>query len=258
MKQKSSKKHNSSSPKKSHKKEKSQKYSSPLGKVWHFIWHDDSIWSWIVNIILSFILIKFLVYPGIGFALSTTHPIVAVVSGSMEHKTTNPCINPAINYNCIRDDSVWELCGTAFDEKKRVDFDFFWKTCGPWYQELNITKQQFSKFPFSSGFNTGDIMILKGKPVDSIEVGEVIVFWNPLLGDPVIHRVVDRWHEGGYVYFHTKGDHNSGSNPDELEIRHDRLVGYADYEKGSVAVARIPFLGYIKIGFVALVNMVIG
>jgi signal peptidase I len=54
-------------------------------KVWYFVWEDNSVWSWIVNIILAFVLIKFVVYPGLGFVLTTSHPVVAVVSGSMEH-----------------------------------------------------------------------------------------------------------------------------------------------------------------------------
>src|SRR3989339_334584 len=56
-----------------------------LKKLWHFIWEDNSVWSWIANIALAFILIKFIVYPGLGFILSTSHPVVAVVSESMEH-----------------------------------------------------------------------------------------------------------------------------------------------------------------------------
>ena len=56
-----------------------------LKKIWYFIWEDDSLLSWIVNIVLAFLLIKFLIYPGLGFALSTDYPIVAVISGSMEH-----------------------------------------------------------------------------------------------------------------------------------------------------------------------------
>ena len=55
-------------------------------KTWRFIWHDDSWASWFVNIIIAFILVKFLIYPGLGFILGTTHPVVAVISGSMEHE----------------------------------------------------------------------------------------------------------------------------------------------------------------------------
>ena len=53
--------------------------------VWKFIWEDDSIWSWMLNIILAFVLIKFIVYPGLGLLLGTSYPVVAVVSESMEH-----------------------------------------------------------------------------------------------------------------------------------------------------------------------------
>ena len=49
------------------------------GKVWWFLWEDDSVWSWLANIVLAFVLIKFIVYPGLGLALQTSHPIVAVV-----------------------------------------------------------------------------------------------------------------------------------------------------------------------------------
>ena len=62
-----------------------REFKKLLKKTWYFIWEDDSIWSWIVNIILAFVLIKFIVYPGLGFVLSTSHPVVAVVSESMEH-----------------------------------------------------------------------------------------------------------------------------------------------------------------------------
>ena len=55
-------------------------------KIWHFIWEENNIWSWLANIILAFILIKFIIYPAIGFILGTQYPIVAVVSGRMLHK----------------------------------------------------------------------------------------------------------------------------------------------------------------------------
>ena len=65
--------------KKKQKKELKTKWS----KFWYFIWEDDSVWSWIVNIGLAFLLIKFIVYPGLGLILATDFPVVAVVSGSI-------------------------------------------------------------------------------------------------------------------------------------------------------------------------------
>ncbi len=184
-----------------------------LRKVWYFIWEDNSIWSWIVNIILAFILIKFVVYPFLGLALQTSHPVVAVVSESMEHNS---------------------------------NFEMWWDKAGSWYESNDIKKEDFEKFPLRNGFNKGDIMVLSGKKAENINVGEVVVFWSSKR-DPIIHRVVKKWQEGGLYYFQTKGDNNGASinSPlrppyiDETRIGQDKIVGNS--------VLRIPLLGYIKI-----------
>jgi hypothetical protein len=49
------------------------KGKSFFGKLWHFIWNEDSIESWLINIVLAFVIIKFIVYPGLGLVLGTTH-----------------------------------------------------------------------------------------------------------------------------------------------------------------------------------------
>ncbi len=197
-------------------------YKRILIKTKRFIFDDDSIWSWIVDIVLAFMLIKFIVYPFLGFILSTTHPIVAVVSGSMEHDGS---------------------------------YDDWWALHQEFYLKEGITREDFLKFRFRNGFNTGDIMILKGKAAPDIGVGEVIVYWSGN-GDPIIHRVVKKWHKDNHYYFQTKGDHNSGSNFNEVELREDIIVGYNKYNKGSVAVMRIPYLGWIKIGFVNILQII--
>ena len=116
-----------------------KKLKKNLKKTWHFIWEDDSIWSWLVNIILAFVLIKFIVYPSLGFLLNTTHPIVAVVSGSMEHKIA-------------KEHGAFLLCGKSFEKKGNVNFDFFWDSCGQWYEQevIGITKEEFKKFDLFS------------------------------------------------------------------------------------------------------------
>ena len=95
-----------------------KKFKRLLKKTWYFIWEDDSIWSWIVNIILAFVLIKFIVYPGLGFLLSTSHPVVAVVSDSMEHN---------------------------------MEFNKWWEKNERWYLENGIDKEEFEKFPLKNG-----------------------------------------------------------------------------------------------------------
>ena len=191
-----------------------------MKKVWHFIWEDNSIWSWIVNILLAFVLIKYIVYPGLGFLLMTTHPVVAVVSESMEHNS---------------------------------DFNDWWEKSGKWYAANGIDKGDFKGFPASNGFNKGDIMVLKGRNPESIEIGDIIVFWSAKK-DPIIHRVVKKGQENDIYYFQTKGD-NYKTNPvpirssvlDETRINQEQIVGNA--------VLRVPLLGYIKIWFVELLGL---
>ena len=145
-------------------------FKSFLKKIWSFIWYDNSLLSWVVNILLAFVLVKFVLYPGIGFVLGTDYPLVAVVSGSMHHE---------------------------------MSFDPWWDIYGPWYEERGITKEHFKEFSFKNGFNKGDIMILGG-PQD-LEVGDVIVYSG---SPPIIHRLYALEKDERGTYYRTKGDHN--------------------------------------------------
>jgi len=189
-----------------------------LKGIRYFIWEDNSIWSWIANVILAFILIKFVVYPGLGFLLSTTHPIVAVVSGSMEHNS---------------------------------NFDGWWDKNGKWYLDNNLKKDDFLQFPLKNGFNKGDIMILTGKNPENIEVGDVIVFRSNK-PDPIIHRVVKKRQNNSIYFFQTKGDNNKDSIKnsiiDETNINQGQIIGNAS--------VKIPILGFIKIWFVEILKFV--
>ncbi len=192
-------------------------WSRVLRKFWNFIWHDNSVWSWLANIALAFVLVYFIVYPGLGLFLSTTHPVVAVVSGSMEHGS---------------------------------DFDEWWDSNrGAWYEKNGIDKEMFSQYIFKNGFNKGDIMVLTGAEAPEIEVGDVIVFRSNA-NDPIIHRVVNKTYEDGEYVFQTKGDHNAGiSSPlGEDDITENEIVGKA--------VFRVPWLGWFKIIFVDLLNFI--
>ena len=209
-------------PRKLKRKTAKKKPQTWYGKVWYFLWEDDSVWSWLVDIVLAFILIKFIVYPGLGFALQTTHPIVAVVSGSMEHDGSF--------------EEWWEsaaICEGNTIKCSQSDH----------YAEYGITQEQFREFKFKNGFNKGDIMILYGKDPGDIIVGDVIVFVGNR-PDPIIHRVVDV----DEMNYFTKGDHNPTSFNFESNINPDLLIG--------TAKVRVPFLGYIKIWFVQLVSFI--
>ena len=94
-------------------------------------------------------------------------------------------------------------------------------------------------------------MVLVGKDAENIEIGDVIVFISNRK-DPIIHRVVKKIPNKNMFYFQTKGDNNKdsikNSQLDETNINENNIIGKA--------VLRIPFLGYIKIGFVEILKLI--
>lgn len=193
---------------------------SALKKTWHFIWNDNSIWSWLVNIVLAFIIIKFVVYPGLGLLLGTSHPIVAVVSGSMEHP----------------EPSFDEWWARECPDGSQEDL----------YSKYGIDKEAFGKFSYESGLDKGDIVILRSPK--SANVGDIIVFSTSGRPEPIIHRAVQvKEAEDDSISFKTKGDNNCGSADFEQSIPEKELIGRALF--------RIPLLGWIKIGFVELLKL---
>ena len=188
-------------------------------KVWHFIWHDEGVWSLLVNIVLSIILIKFIIFPILGFILGTSHPVVAVVSSSMEHDGS---------FN------VWwnstAFCGAQICTQEQ------------WYAQYNITEDAFNEFDYKNGFNKGDIMILTSPK--NAEVGDTIIFISND-GRPIIHRMISQNPS------QTKGDHNQAqivnAEINEKNVLKERIIGKASL--------RIPYLGYIKILFVNFVSL---
>ena len=200
-------------------------------KLWRFIWHDDSLLSWIVNVALAFIIVKFLIYPGLGLIFNTQLPVVAVVSCSMEHDFTN----------CGEKKEI-TLCKESLSENKKINFNEYWGYCGSWYEEIGIEKKEFESFPMKDGFNKGDIIFLYG--TKTIREGDVIVFKGNS-ANPIIHRIV-KVKENAYQ---TKGDHN----PDSFAQLSETNINPSDVL--GKAFLRIPYLGWIKIGFTDLINL---
>jgi len=198
--------------------------------TWNFFWNDDSIWSWLANIVVAFLLIRFIVYPVLGLLLGTSYPIVAVISESMDHGTSNDII-----------------CGQHL-----VDFpesyDSYWTVCGQWYESNGITKEEFRKFPFKNGFRKGDVVLLWRANEENLDIGDVLIFQGNKV-QPIIHRVVNTWEDNDGRYYQTKGDHNNGVITGvygEEKIGLERVLG-----KGLI---RIPYLGWLKILFVDAVK----
>ena len=114
------------------------------------------MFKWIkfgVEIVAIFIFIKFLLFPIVGYFLGTSAPLVAVVSGSMEHNG---------------------------------NFTTWWGSQKTFYEAHNISKAEFNFSPFRNGFNTGSVMLLMSS--DNIQIGDVIVY--KANDNYIIHRVV--------------------------------------------------------------------
>ena len=133
-----------------------------LKDAWNFIWHSDSLISWVISFILAFLIVKYVIYVGLGLLFGTGFPIVAVVSGSMEHDG--------------------------------LDFDSWWNENSKWYESNDISLEMFNEFDFKRGFNKGDIMVLFGVEAKNINKGDILVF-EANSKYPVIHRVVKVWSE---------------------------------------------------------------
>lgn len=202
-----------------------------IKKFWKFLWYEDSLLSWMVNIVLAFIIIKFLIYPGLGLALGTQLPVVAVISESMEHEG---------NFD------QWWASSAQCGEGGLLQTNFKACTQEQWYAEKNITKEDFMKFTLENGFKKGDIIILKGSNYDELKIGDILVFQSKM-DYPIIHRIVYKDDT-----IQTKGDHNARqletAQVNEKYITKEQIIGKAWF--------KVPWIGYIKIWFVDLLTCI--
>ncbi len=191
-----------------------------LKKAWRFIWYEDSLLSWLANLVLAFVLVKWVIYPGLGLLLGTSFPIVAVVSSSMEHQGQ--------------------------------DFDMWWGLHNSYWVDNGWKKEEFMNWSFKNGFNKGDIMIIKGIESKGIKVGDVVVYESNMFRNPIIHRVTGTRFDNGTKKYHftTKGDNNEYA--DSREVSEDQV------KRTGKAIARVPLLGWIKIFVVSILERVIG
>jgi signal peptidase I len=130
-----------------------------------------------------------------GVFLGTSFPFVAVMSDSMTHDAY-----------AVRNYYVW-------------------------MEDHGFTNLQLDGFPFPTGFNKGDAMVI-ASPED-VAVGDIIVYVNPQLGYAIIHRVIDVTDQG-YV---TKGDRNPAADP---------WVVRPEWVKGR-ATLLVPLVGWVRV-----------
>lgn len=220
-----------------------------LKKFWNWVWNSDSFLSWIVALLLIFILVKYIFFPTLSLIMGTSLPLAGVESSSMDHQI-------------VKDDlGALSICGKLYtqENKKYLDFDKYWEICGNWYEENNLTKQEFSRFPQKNGFKKGDIVVVWGRFTPKI--GDIIIFKpNPdsKAPRPIVHRIVKLDKDTNQeLTIQTKGDHNEKQltssnniyNTDETNIKENQLIGKV--------VFKIPYLGWFKIWAMELLNKMV-
>ncbi len=202
-------------------KEKNKASKSKLGKAWDFIWNSNSIWSWILSIILAFIIVKFAFFPLLSLVLGTSMPLVVVESSSMHHSGS--------------------FIGNTIGLQD--NFQLWWEQEKSWYETRGITREQAGEWRLNTGLEKGDIVVVTA--AENLEVGDIIIF-NANQAHPVIHRIVNIKSINGEIVYSTKGDNNSDQLYVEKQIPEDALVGKA--------VFKIPKLGWLKLALVEFIN----
>ncbi|MEM4703283.1 MAG: signal peptidase I [Candidatus Pacearchaeota archaeon] len=158
----------------------------------NWLWKSNSILSWVLFLVIIFVIVKFIIFPVSGFVLGTKMPFVIVESGSMHHEGNL---------------SEW------------------FALHGSWYQANNISYNEIKEYwPFINGLNKGDIVVVKGSK--EYKKGQVIVFRVEGKKIPIIHRIIAVEKSQETIYS-TKGDHNDGQLPQELAIKKEQIIGKA-------------------------------
>lgn len=115
---------------------------------------EDSWPSFAVTLLLAFVIIKFIFFPGLSLITGTSLPLVIVESCSMYHH-----------------DAGFENIFSS-----------------PVYDNYDISLEDTSNWVFQNGFSKGDVIFVVG--AKDIEIGDVIIF-NGGAYHPLIHRVVE-------------------------------------------------------------------
>ncbi len=192
-----------------------------FSRTWNFLWKDESIWSWLISLVLAFIIVKFIFFPALSLILSTPLPLVVVESESMHHPGS--------------------FLGNVIGLED--NFQLWWSEKGEWYESEGLKKEEVKFWPLKTGLEMGDIVVVSG--YGSVKVGDVIIF-EAGQKHPIIHRVVNIKEGNNEMYYETKGDNNSGQLSVEKNISNTKVIGKALF--------RIPKLGWIKLAFVKILQ----
>ena len=181
-------------------------------KFWFLLWKDDSLKGWIFSIIIIFVFIKFIFFPGLSLITGTSLPLAIVESCSMYHEG-----------NLLSDYDEW------FQDHESK------------YSNFNINQEQFKDFKMKNGFNKGDILFILGTKPEKLKIGDIIIF-TANSENPIIHRIIDIQNQDNELSFSTIGDNNQGQLSFEKSISSDKIIGKA-------TLKALPYFGWIKLIF---------
>ncbi len=170
-------------------------------KFWAFL-HEDSWSSFVATLIIAFILIKFVFFPGLSLLTGTSLPLVIVESCSMYHHED------------------------GFEKTFESDV----------YENYGISLGETGNWIFQNGFSKGDVIFVVG--AKNIEVGDVIIF-NGGATHPLIHRVVEVDETYATKGDNYRTNYNQLSS--EKKISEDQLIGKALFKIPYIGWAKLIF-----------------
>jgi signal peptidase I len=204
------------------------KEPNKIKEAWNWLWKSDSWLSWLVSLLIAFIIVKFIFFPLLSLVFSTSLPLVVIESSSMHHQG---------------------FIGNWF--KTKGSFDNWWNQYHSWYEKNNISQSEAEKFSFRTGLEKGNIIIVWGR--GELKLGDIIIF-NAGQQYPIIHRIIKIENINNTLYYSTKGDNNNLAGREQFQfesgIKKEQILGKA--------VFRIPLLGWVKLAFVEIIRFIIG
>jgi len=170
-------------------------------KFWVFL-KKDSWASFAVTLLLAFVIIKFVFFPGLSLITGTGLPLVIVESCSMYHHDA------------------------GFDNTFESDV----------YEDYGLSLADTDNWIFQNGFNKGDVIFVVG--AKNVEVGDVIIF-NGGAQHPLIHRVVEV--DDGYATKGDNYKTNAKQLSMEKDISEEQVIGKALFKVPFIGWAKLIF-----------------
>ena len=166
-----------------------------------------------MDILLIFLILKFILLPGFGLIVGSPIPLVIIESGSMEHEGT---------------------------------FNNWWSLHSQGYLDNNISRETVNAWKFHNGMDKGDVILVTGNKNKDYKIGEIIVFSVSGSNVPIIHRIIAIHEINEETFYETKGDHNDGQHPYEKLIAKSQVLGKASFRVPGVGWIKLFFVGLFR------------